>query len=176
MNLKDLFEKNLLKISFLKSLNIQNSLVIKLLGLEAFKDRTFSRYLIFQKKEIEEIGEINKDFFDELKEEYLSHRNVEILLRKIDLNFFNNIEEDLKNDDLEKNDFLKDQLISKDEKKPSLIVDNIDDNINDNKPQDDSLYSEENINAKRNKLEEISKKGVDLQSLIFKERLKSKKQ
>lgn len=176
MNLKDLFEKNLLKISFLKSLNIQNSLVIKLLGLEAFKDRTFSRYLNFQKKEIGEIGEINKVFFDELKKEYLSHRNVEILLKKIDLKFFNNIEEDLKNDDLEKNYFLKDQLISKNENKSSLIVNNIDDNVNDDKPEDGSLYNEKNINAKRNKLEEISKKGVDLQSLIFKEKLKSKKQ
>ena len=94
MNLQELFDNNLLKISVLKHLNIQNKTIMKVLDLNDFKRQTFSRYLLFSKNEIEEIKINNSNLFDEIEEEYKKHRNIELVLQKINSIFSVNIQPD----------------------------------------------------------------------------------
>ena len=94
MNLQELFDNNLLKISVLKHLNIQNKTIMKVLDLNDFKRQTFSRYLLFSKNEIEEIKINNSNLSDEIAEEYKKNRNIALVLQKINSIFTDNIQPD----------------------------------------------------------------------------------
>lgn len=163
MNLIESFRHRLFEITALKYVGVNNQRILNLLNLN-IKPSVFRVYLVREKNEISEIEALNNELFNELLNDFKKHRNAENILNKI-----NQIHSS--NPSLANQTILKEKL-----KETSLIDDNIDENLNDDNPEDGSLYNEKNINAKRNKLEEISKKGVDLQSLILKERIKSKKQ
>ena len=117
MNLLEEFNKNLLKIAILKNLSIKNQLIMKLLNLEHFKRQTFASYLLKSKQEIKYLINLHSEKIEDLKKEYLSHRDISLILKSIDSIFYtSSIEQSVKID----SDKNEEEIIVEDSKEKAI--------------------------------------------------------
>lgn len=103
MSLLEDFENNLLEIAAFKFLGCSNKSIMNILNLTHIKRQTFASYLLRQKDNISSIEKLNDVFFEELNKEYISHRNMQLILNRINSEF-KLIDQEIKNTVIKKDE------------------------------------------------------------------------